>query len=108
VAQININKYALNDRVKCIQSDLFNEVNNKYDLIISNPPYVSTSEYNSSPLEFKNEPKIALECGKDGLDIIHRILREAKQYLNKQGTLIAEIGFLAAKRVKRKYPKLPF
>lgn len=108
VAQINVNNYGLNDRVKCIQSDLFTQLQEKYDLIITNPPYVSTSEYEASPAEFKNEPKIALECGKDGLDLVHKILRQAKNYLNTNGQLIAEIGYPAAARVKKKYPKVPF
>lgn len=108
VAQININRHGLNDRVKCIESDLFANVHNQYDLIITNPPYVSTREYNMSPEEFKREPKIALESGKDGLDIIHQILAQAKNYLNPQGKLIAEIGFTAAQRVKKKYRKVPF
>lgn len=108
VAQININKYALNDRVRCIQSDVFSNVSEKYDLIITNPPYVSTKEYQASPDEFKQEPKIALECGSDGLDIIHEILRSAKKHLNPQGRIIAEIGYPAAQRVKKHYAKVPF
>ncbi len=107
VAQINIDKYSLNERVKCIQSDLFSNIQNKYDLIISNPPYVTTCEYNESAQEFKKEPKIALEAGNDGLDIINKIIAEAKQHLNANGTLIVEVGPTAAKRIKKKYPNLP-
>ncbi|MGE3319110.1 MAG: 50S ribosomal protein L3 N(5)-glutamine methyltransferase [Candidatus Berkiella sp.] len=108
VARRNIELHQLQDRVNCIESDVFNNVTQKYDLIISNPPYVSTREYNATPKEFKNEPKMALECGKDGLDIIHRILKEAKSYLNPHGKLIAEIGYPAAARVKKQYSKIPF
>jgi ribosomal protein L3 glutamine methyltransferase len=108
VANINIEKHGLTDRVKCIQSNLFENVQEKYDLIITNPPYVSRKEYNASPAEFKNEPKIALESGEDGLDILHTILAQAKNHLNNQGVLIAEVGFTAAKRLKKKYPSVPF
>ncbi len=108
VAHVNINKYSLNDRVRCIRSDLFDNIQNKYDLIITNPPYVSISEYQKCPEEFKNEPKIALESGKDGLDILHKILSQAKKYLNKNGSLIAEVGFPAAKLLKKKYPRILF
>jgi len=108
VAKINVNNYYLKDKIRCIQSDLFKNVRNKYDLIITNPPYVSIAEYKASPDEFKKEPKIALEAGWDGLDIIDRILSEAKEYLNKDGKLIAEVGTSAAKLIKRAYPKIPF
>ncbi len=94
--------------MKCIQSDLFTNVKNKYDLIISNPPYVSISEYNESEAEFKREPKIALVAGEDGLDIINKIIVQAKQHLNANGTLIVEVGPTVAKRLKKKYPTLPF
>ncbi len=108
VANINIDHYHLNDRVKCIQSNLFEKVQGKYDLIITNPPYVSLSEYNKSPIEFKNEPKMALEAGVDGLDVIKRILVEAQHYLNTNGRLIAEVGSSVSKILKRKYPHIPF
>ena len=58
--------------------------------------------------EFKNEPKIALESGKDGLDILHKILSQARKYLNTNGALIAEVGFPAAKLLKKKYPRILF
>lgn len=105
VAQVNINKFDLSKRVRCIQSDVFSNIEDKYDLIITNPPYVPTAEYQSSPKEFKNEPKIALESGKTGLDIPEKILLQAREYLNPQGTLIAEVGYSTAKKLKKKYPK---
>lgn len=104
VAQMNINRYRLNDRVQCIQSDVFDQISGKYDLIITNPPYVSEREYQQSPDEFKNEPKIALASGKEGLDVVHRIMSQAKVHLNTQGHLIAEVGYTAAKRIKKQYP----
>jgi ribosomal protein L3 glutamine methyltransferase len=108
VARINIEKHALSDRVTCVQSNLFENIRGKYDLIITNPPYVSVDEYNASPDEFKNEPKIALESGPDGLDAIKTILAQAKQYLNPNGLLIAEVGIPAAKRLKRQYRRMRF
>jgi ribosomal protein L3 glutamine methyltransferase len=108
VAAMNVHNYHLNDRVKCIQSNLFENVQKSYDLIITNPPYVSIAEYKASPEEFKKEPKMALEAGVDGLEIVQKILVQAKHYLNKEGMLIAEIGATAAKQLKRKYPKVPF
>jgi ribosomal protein L3 glutamine methyltransferase len=108
VAQMNILNYDLNQRVKCIQSDLFSNIKKKYDLVISNPPYVSTLDYLNSEAEFKSEPKLALEAGEDGLDIIKIILAQAKQYLNPNGVLIVEVGIPAAKLLKKKYPSIRF
>lgn len=108
VANRNIHRHNLQARVNCIQSDLFENINNKYDLIISNPPYVSTAHYNATPLEFKNEPKIALECGRDGLTIIHKILAQAKNHLNSNGSIIMEVGYPAAKLLKKKYRHISF
>jgi ribosomal protein L3 glutamine methyltransferase len=107
VAKINIDRYSLHDRVRCIQSDLFQNIDQTYDLIITNPPYVSAREYQAAPEEFKNEPALALLAGKEGLDLIERILREAKRYLNPEGVLIAEVGYTVAKHLKKKYRKLP-
>ncbi len=106
VAAVNIKKHALEGRVNCIQGDLFENIRERYDLIITNPPYVASAHYRCAPLEFKNEPRLALEAGADGLDLIKRILSEAKMHLNPTGKVIAEVGFPAAKRLKRKYPHL--
>lgn len=108
VAQINIEKHGLQERVRCIQSDCFENVEHQYDLMITNPPYVSVNEYNKTPEEFKKEPKIALESGIDGLDIVHVILSQADHYLTTKGALIAEVGSPAAKRLKKHYPNIAF
>jgi ribosomal protein L3 glutamine methyltransferase len=93
VAEININHYGLNDRTELIQSDLFNALKGKkYDLIISNPPYVNQTSVDSFPMEFLKEPSMALGSGEDGLDHTVRIIKEAKSYLNDDGILIVEIG----------------
>lgn len=108
VAQRNIEQHGLQDRVGCIHTNGFDNIHHDYDLIITNPPYVSHQEYEKSPAEFKQEPKIALESGVEGLDLVHRILRKAKHYLSPQGTLIAEVGSSAAKRLKKHYPNIKF
>lgn len=108
VAAINIQNYSLQERVRCIQSDLFENISDKYDLIISNPPYVPDQEYQGQPAEVKNEPALALKGGKTGLDIIDKILLQSKEHLNPKGILIAEVGYSSAKLVKKKYPEIPF
>jgi ribosomal protein L3 glutamine methyltransferase len=108
VAEKNIQKYALSERVKCIQSNVFENISERYDLIITNPPYVSATDYKRSAKEFKNEPKIALVSGRDGLDIVHQIMQQARNYLNPNGKLIAEVGMPAVKQIKKHYRRVPF
>ena len=108
VAEINVNHYGLHDRIELIQSDLFNGLEGKkYDLIISNPPYVNQTSVDSFPMEFLKEPSMALGSGEDGLDHTIRIIHEAKQYLNDDGMLIVEIGHNKEMLLK-KFPKLQF
>lgn len=93
VANINIDNYGLNEQITAIQSDMFTALQGKtYDLIISNPPYVDAPSMATLPLEYQNEPQLALGSGSDGLDHTHTILREAANYLNDDGILIVEIG----------------
>jgi ribosomal protein L3 glutamine methyltransferase len=93
VANININNYGLTEQITAIQSDMFTALQGKtYDLIISNPPYVDAPSMATLPLEYQNEPQLALGSGADGLDHTHTILREAANYLNDDGLLIVEIG----------------
>ena len=108
VAEINVNHYGLHDRIELIQSDLFNGLEGKkYDLIISNPPYVNQTSVDSFPMEFLKEPSMALGSGEDGLDHTIRIIHEAKQYLNDDGMLIVEIGHNKEILLK-KFPELQF
>jgi len=108
VAEININHYGLNDRTELIQSDLFNALKGKkYDLIISNPPYVNQTSVDSFPMEFLKEPSMALGSGEDGLDHTVRIIKEAKSYLKDDGILIVEIGH-NKEVLLDKFPKLQF
>jgi len=93
VAHRNIINYDLTDRVNLIHSDLFAQLDGKrYDLIISNPPYVKTESMASLPEEYRHEPEIALAGGVDGLDVVRNIVRHAARHLTKHGLLILEIG----------------
>jgi len=93
VANINIANYSLQEQVTAIKSDMFTALNGKkYDLIISNPPYVDAPSMANLPAEYQNEPQLALGSGAAGLDHTHTILREAANYLNDDGILIVEIG----------------
>jgi len=92
VAKINIDKFGLQDRVHCVLSDLFNDIEGRFDLIVSNPPYVGDAEYDALPDEFLLEPRLGLVSENQGLDIPLRILAQAADYLNDTGALIVETG----------------
>lgn len=93
VARRNIADYRLEDRVKAIESDLFAAVQGKrYDLILSNPPYVTAAAMAALPPEYRHEPALALAAGTDGLDVVRRILAEARAHLNPRGVLAVEVG----------------
>ena len=93
VADKNIKLHNLENRVKAIHSDVFNGLEEeKFDLIISNPPYVDSEDLASMPQEYLKEPVLALGSGEDGLDITRRILIEATDYLTQEGVLIVEVG----------------
>lgn len=93
VAEINIEEYGLQDRMTLIQSDLYEKVpEKKYDLIITNPPYVNSSSMKKLPAEYLHEPQNALDGGHDGMDLVRQIIFKARQYLNDDGLLIVEIG----------------
>ena len=76
-----------------------------YDLIISNPPYVPTRELRTLPVEFKNEPRMALDGGRDGLDIIRKLLRQSRDRLQPHGIVVLEVGGLRA-AMDRAFPEL--
>ncbi len=108
VARINVDDYALQERIALIESDLFaNLEGRKYDLIISNPPYVDADSVASLPAEYLHEPKLALGSGMDGLDATRKILRQAAQHLNDNGILIVEIGH-NRDALEQAFPELPF
>lgn len=108
VAQINVDHYGLHERIELIQSDLFHALEGKkYDLIISNPPYVNQTSVNNFPPEFLKEPSMALGSGDEGLDHTIRIIHEAKHHLNDDGMLIVEIGHNKEALLK-KFPEAQF
>ncbi|WP_131111271.1 50S ribosomal protein L3 N(5)-glutamine methyltransferase [Sulfuricystis thermophila] len=107
VARRNVADYHLEDRIRLVQGDLFAGLRKrKYDLIISNPPYVTAQAMRDLPPEYRHEPEIALAAGEDGLDIVRRILAEAKKHLTPQGLLAVEVGH-NKEIVEAAFPNLP-
>lgn len=95
VAAINIREHRLGRRVKLYQSDVFDAVPpDRYDLILSNPPYEPTARVDALPAEFKREPRLALDGGSDGLDVIRKLLRQARARLLPGGRVLIEVGGL--------------
>lgn len=103
----NIVRHHVKDRVSAVVGDLFAPLAGKrYDLIVSNPPYVPTAEWAALAPEFMHEPKRALEAGADGMDIVERILGEAPNHLTDEGVLICEIGG-SDDEFEARFPKIP-
>jgi ribosomal protein L3 glutamine methyltransferase len=108
VVRRNVSDYELEARVNLIESDLFARLDGrKYDLIISNPPYVDAESVAALPQEYLHEPKLALGSGRDGLDATRAILKHAAEHLTDNGILIVEIGH-NRDALEAAYPKLPF
>jgi len=108
VADRNITEYGLQNRVNLIKSDMFTELKDKrYDIIISNPPYVDAKSVDELPQEYLHEPQLALGSGKDGLDATRVILDQAAKHLTENGILIVEIGH-NLDVLEAAFPKLPF
>lgn len=108
VAHKNVQDYGLEHRIGLIESDLFSTLQGKrYDLIISNPPYVNAESMQQLPQEYRHEPENALASGEDGLNAIRKILQQAARHLTDDGILIVEIGHNRAE-LEQAYPKLPF
>ena len=108
VAERNVATYDLGDRITLVRSDLFAGLaERRYDLILSNPPYVSAAAVAAFPPEYAAEPRIAHAGGEDGLDIVLRILAEAGTHLTENGALVVEIG-TGRDILKAAFPRLPF
>jgi ribosomal protein L3 glutamine methyltransferase len=109
VAEINLARYSLQDRIKLLQADVFESVdtNIKFDIIVSNPPYVDAADMAALTEEYKQEPALALAAGSDGLDIVRRILRQTGDYLSPHGILVVEAGN-SAEHLLIQYPEIPF
>jgi ribosomal protein L3 glutamine methyltransferase len=108
VAKRNVSDYGLGERVTLYRSDLFAALGAKtYDLIISNPPYVTAAAVSSFPPEYKAEPRLAHLGGDDGMDLVRRILADAAVHLNPEGMCVVEIG-MGRETLETEYPDVPF
>jgi ribosomal protein L3 glutamine methyltransferase len=108
VAKINVENSWVADRITLHQGDLFAPLKGKsYDLIITNPPYVDEADMTDLPPEYEYEPRMALAAGKDGLDIVRRIMKDAPKHLNGDGHMICEIGY-GRELVEEEYPGTDF
>ncbi|RKZ95991.1 MAG: 50S ribosomal protein L3 N(5)-glutamine methyltransferase [Gammaproteobacteria bacterium] len=108
VVLLNIKRHHLMEQVSIIQSDLFsNLADKKYDIIVSNPPYVDANDMASMPAEFHSEPEIGLAAGEDGLELVIPMLEQASEHLTENGILIVEVGN-SDYALQERYPDLPF
>lgn len=108
VAKINVDRHALSERVRCLRSDVYSALADdaRFDLILSNPPYVDAEDMATLPAEYRHEPVLGLAAGADGLDVVRKILDQAAQRLNPDGILICEVGN-SQPAVEAAYPDLP-
>lgn len=107
VARINLDKHDLSDSITLYESDLFDQIPpQKFDLIVSNPPYVDAGDMSALTDEFRAEPSLGLAAGEDGLDIAAQILKQAGNYLSDDGLLVVEVGN-SQHAMMEKYPDLP-
>lgn len=108
VTRMNIERHSVQRRVRAVQSDVFDGLKGeRYDVIVSNPPYVGDEEMAGLPEEYRREPSTGLHGGRDGLDIVHRILDQAAAHLQPHGILIVEVGNSEEALVAAR-PRLPF
>ncbi|MCB1960336.1 MAG: 50S ribosomal protein L3 N(5)-glutamine methyltransferase [Rhodocyclaceae bacterium] len=108
VAAENVAAYGLEARVTLHRGDLYAPLGEtRYDLILSNPPYVTTADMAALPAEYRHEPAMALAAGDDGLDIVRRLIAGARQRLTDHGLLMVEVGHNRA-LVEAAFPELPF
>ncbi|PVY78251.1 [LSU ribosomal protein L3P]-glutamine N5-methyltransferase [Tamilnaduibacter salinus] len=107
IARENIVLHGVEDRVHAIQSDVFEGVTGRYDVILANPPYVDAEDMADIPAEFRHEPSLGLAAGDDGLDVVRRILTGAADHLTPGGVLIGEVGNSEV-ALEAAFPMLPF
>jgi len=108
VANLNIEQHELEGRVYTVQSDGFDGLpGQRFDLIVSNPPYVDLEDFASMPDEYQHEPELGLACGDDGLDLVRRMLAEAADHLTDDGLLVVEVGNSQV-HVEALYPEVDF
>lgn len=108
VAAMNISRHDLGKRMRAVRSDVFDALGaQRYDIIVSNPPYVGAEEMSALPEEYHREPELGLRAGDDGLDIVRRILAGASEHLSPAGILVVEVGNSEDALVAA-YPEVPF
>jgi len=107
VARINVRRHGLESRLKLLRADLFGGVEGRFDLIISNPPYVPQADVASLPAEYRHEPELALASGPDGLESARLILQDAADYLTNDGILALEVG-AGRDALETAFPRTPF
>jgi ribosomal protein L3 glutamine methyltransferase len=108
VAQINVDRHNLNDRVRVVQSDLFNNLEGqRYDIIVSNPPYVGAATMQQLPDEYTKEPELGLIAGEEGLDLVIPMLQQASRFLEPDGLLVVEVGE-SESALEKRFPEVPF
>lgn len=107
VAKINRRDYGMEETLELVQGNLFENLGGRrFDLILSNPPYVTTASMEALPGEYRHEPELALAAGEDGMDVVEHIVREAADHLTEHGFLIVEVGD-GLEAVEAKFPGLP-
>jgi ribosomal protein L3 glutamine methyltransferase len=108
VANLNIERHEVEERVYTVQGDGFGGLpGQRFDLIVSNPPYVDAEDFADMPAEFHHEPAMGLACGEDGLDLVRRMLAEAADHLTDDGLLVVEVGNSQV-HVEAAYPEVEF
>ncbi|SJM72219.1 50S ribosomal protein L3 N(5)-glutamine methyltransferase [Psychrobacter piechaudii] len=109
VAAVNVEHHGMEHQLNLIESDLFEKIpaENQYELIVTNPPYVDAAAMAELPPEFIHEPEHALAAGQDGLDLVHKILNEAADYLSPEGLLVCEVGD-SDWALRQAYPEIQF
>jgi ribosomal protein L3 glutamine methyltransferase len=108
LAERNVALHDVGDRVEIVRADVFDGLEpTRYDLIVTNPPYVNASDMEDLPREFRHEPRTALAAGEDGLDVMRRVLRDARAWLNDDGVLVGEVG-ASAGALTAQFPAIPF
>ena len=108
VATINLERYGLEQQLRLIHSNLFSALNgNRYDLVVTNPPYVDRQDLDSMPAEYHAEPRMGLEAGADGLDLVVQILLDSPAHLEENGVLICEVGN-SGEALEQLFPEVPW